>query len=147
MAKPYSDDLRRRILQAYANGEGTQAELAQRFRVSAGYVGKIVGQWRRTGKMGRVPHHPGRKPKFTESIRQQLRSWLRQQPDLTLAELQQKLQQEGLGVSRPSLWAVLRKMGLRLKKSRSTPASATPKRTVSGARPSSLCSLRSRRRG
>lgn len=36
MAKFYSDDLRRRILEAYAQGEGTQAQLAQRFRVSLG---------------------------------------------------------------------------------------------------------------
>ena len=66
MAKFYSDDLRRRILEAYAQGEGTQAQLAQRFRVSLGYVEKIRGQQRRTGQMERVPHHPGRKSKFTE---------------------------------------------------------------------------------
>ena len=35
---------------------------------------------------------PGRKPKFSEPIRERLRSWLKQQPDLTLAELQEKLQ-------------------------------------------------------
>jgi len=34
MARPFSDDLRRRILQACEQGEGTQPELAQRFRVS-----------------------------------------------------------------------------------------------------------------
>jgi transposase len=94
MAKPYSDDLRRRILQAYAQGEGTQAQLAQRFRVSLGYVEKIRGQQRRTGQMERVPHHPGRKPKFTEPIREQLRGWLRQQADSTLAELQERLAAE-----------------------------------------------------
>jgi len=40
MAKPYSDDLPRRVLETYAQGEGTQAELAQRFRDSLGYVEK-----------------------------------------------------------------------------------------------------------
>ena len=44
MANPYSDDLRRRILEAYAQGEGTQQQLAGRFRVSVGYVEKIRGQ-------------------------------------------------------------------------------------------------------
>ena len=94
MAKPYSDDLRRRILQAYAHGEGTQAQLAQWCRVSVGYVEKIRGQPQRTGRMERIPHHPGRKPKFTAPMREPLRGWLRQRPDSTLVELQEKLAQE-----------------------------------------------------
>lgn len=147
MPRAYSDDLRCRILEAYERGEGTQSELAQRFRVSLGYVQKIVRQRRRTGKMERVPHRPGRKPKFVEAIRERLRGWLREQPDLTLAELQEKLrQQEQLRVSVPSLWMVLRKMGLRLKKSRSTRRNATPKPTGSREKRSSKNSAPSRRR-
>jgi len=148
MAKPYSDDLRRRILQAYAQGEGTQAQLAQRFRVSLGYVEKIRGQQRRTGQMERVPHHPGRKPKFTEPIREQLRGWLRQQPDCTLAELQARLAAEKqLRVSVPSLWVVLGKIGLRWKKSRSTRGSGIRKSTTSGGRRFWKPSAPSRRKG
>jgi len=147
MARPFSDDLRRRILQAYVQGEGTQAELAQRFCVSLDYVRKIHRQWRRTGKMERVPHRPGRKPRFTEPIRERLRGWLQQQPDLTLAELQEKLSQEAhLGVSIPSLWTVLRKMGLRLKKSHSMPASGTRKPTSNGGQRLRRNSAPSRRR-
>ena len=147
MAKPYSDDLRRRILESYAQGEGTQAQVAQRFRVSLGYVEKIRGQQRRTGQMERVPHHPGRKPKFTEPIRQKLRGWLRQRPDSTLVELQEKLAQERqLRVSVPALWSVLGKMGLRLKKSRSTRASGIRKSTSSGDKPFSKPSVGSRRK-
>jgi transposase len=147
MARPFSDDLRRRILQAYEQGEGTQLQLAQRFRVSLDYVRKIHRQWRQTGKMERVAHRPGRKPLFTEPIRERLRGWLKQQPDLTLAEMQEKLGREAhLGVSVPSLWTVLRKMDLRLKKSRSTPASATPKPTGNGGRRFWKSSAASRRR-
>jgi transposase len=147
MARPYSDDLRRRILEAFGRGEGSEPELAARFFVSLGYVKKIRRQQLRTGTMTRVPHRPGRKPKFTEPIRDRLRSWLRQQPDLTLAELQEKLSEQArLGVSRPSLWVVLKKMGLRLKKSRSTPASGTRRRTGNGGRSSSPPSPRSRRK-
>ena len=135
MARAYSDDLRRRILQAYAQGEGSEARLAQRFRVSVSYVKKIRRQLRHTGQMERVAHHPGRKPKLTEPVRQQLRRWLEQQPDLTLAELQEQLRQHTrLAVSLPSLWVVLRKIGLRLKKSHSTRKSATRKRTGNGAK-------------
>lgn len=121
MARAYSDDLRRKVLEAYTSKEGTIAEIATRFRVSVGYVKKILRQYRRTGKMERTPHHPGRKPLFTPPIREQIRVWLQAQPDLTLAEMQEKLRQaEHLKISLPSLWMVLKKMGLRLKKSRST---------------------------
>ncbi len=36
MARAYSDDLRRKIFEAYAQKEGTQPELAKRFHVSLG---------------------------------------------------------------------------------------------------------------
>ena len=147
MARAYSDDLRRRILQAYEQEEGSEARLAQRFRVSLSYVKKIRRQLRHTGKMERVPHQPGRKPKFTGPVRQQLCRWLEQQPDLTLAELQEQLrQQQQLSVSLPALWIVLRKIGMRLKKSHSTRKSATRRRTGNGGKPSSQPSARSRRR-
>jgi transposase len=147
MAKPYSDDLRRRILEAYEEKEGTQQELAKRYRVSVGYVEKIRGQQLRTGKKERIPHRAGRKAKFSEEIRERLHHWLQQQPDLTLAELQEKLGQEKrLRVSVPSLWIVLRKMGLRLKKSRSTLGSERPKSTGSGGKRFCKSSVRSRRR-
>ena len=109
--------------------------VAQRFRVSLGYVEKIRGQQRRTGQMERVPHHPGRKPKFTEAIREQLRGWLRQRPDFTLVELQEKLAEEKkLRVSVPALWSVLGRMGLRLKKSHSRRANGIRKPTSSGGK-------------
>lgn len=147
MAKVYSDDLRRRILQAYEQKEGSEAELARRFCVSVGYVKKIRGQLRRSGKMERILHQPGRKPKFSEPIRQHLRGWLKQQPDLTLRELQERLRtQVPLQVSLPSLWVVLRKIGLRLKKSHSTRKSRTRQPTGSGGKRFWSTSARSRRK-
>lgn len=135
MAKAYSDDLRRRILQCCEEGKQTQEEIAQRFRVSVRYIGKILQQKRRTGQAERIPHCPGRKPKFTPPMREQLRRWLKSQPDLTLAELQEKLRQgEHLHVSLFSIWTVLRKMGLRLKKNRFMPRSKTHRRSSSSVR-------------
>jgi len=126
MAEAYSDDLRRRVLQSWEEGKQTQAEIAQRFRVSVRYIGKIIHQKKQTGQAERIPHRPGRKPLLTLPIREQLRAWLKSQPDLTLAELQKKLRhQEHLPISLFSIWTVLGKMGLRLKKSRSTRRSKT----------------------
>jgi|SRR5208282_5825158 len=54
MARAYSDDLRCKILQAYARGGVTLGELAERFDVSLAYTKKIHQQQLRTGQMTRV---------------------------------------------------------------------------------------------
>lgn len=127
--------MRRRILQCCEEGKQTQEEIAQRFQVSVRYVGKLVAHKRQTGQAERIPHRPGRKPKFTPPIRERLRSWLKSQPDLTLKELQKKLDdEERLHSSQFSIWTTLGKMGLRLKKSRSMPKSKTRRGSSSSAK-------------
>jgi len=146
MGKPIGDDLRRKLLFAYDQGEGTLEELASRFLVSVGWAKKISAARKRTGQAERVPHHPGRKPNAGVQAQQQVRAWFIQQPDLTLAEVQKKLLGEAdVSLSLPQIWKLLGKLGLRLKKSRSTPPSATPKPTVNSARSFSHKSRRSRR--
>ena len=146
MAKPYGDDLRRKFLLAYDQGEETLEDLADRFLVSVGWAKKISAARNRTGQAEHVPHKPGRKPHAGIEAQQQVRAWFVQQPDLTLAEVQQKLLGEaGISLSLPQVWKLLRKLGLRLKKSRSTPPSEIPKPTVNSARSLSLKSRRSLR--
>lgn len=138
MAKAYGDDLRRKFLTAYGNGDGTLEELAEDFHVSLGWAKKISAAHTRTGLMERVRHRPGRKPAVGEQQRKLLLSWIASAPDLTLAQLQLRLdQQAGVGVSQVAIWRWLKRLGLRLKKSHSTPRSATRKRTWSGAGSSS----------
>ena len=135
MGKPLGDDLRRKLLFAYDQGEGTLEELAGRFLVSVGWAKKISAARNRTGQAERVPHKPGRKPAAGAEAQQQVRAWFVQQPDLTLAEVKQKLLSEAsVSLSLPQVWKLLRKMGLRLKKSRSTPPSEIPKPIVNSVR-------------
>jgi transposase len=146
MGKALEDELRRKLLFAYDQGEGTLEELASRFLVSVGWAKKISATRNRTGQAERVPHKPGRKPHAGIEAQQQVRAWFVQQPDLKLAEVQQKLLCEaGVSLSLPQVWKLLRKLGLRLKNSRSTPPSAIPKPTVNSARSLSLESRRSPR--
>ena len=49
MAKPYSIDLRKRTGQAYLRGDGTQAQIAQRFDVSPYAVGRLTKHFKTTG--------------------------------------------------------------------------------------------------
>ena len=118
MAAAYSDDLRRKLLEAHRQGEGSLAQLAVRFRVSLSWAKGISATLTRTGKMERPPAGPrGPKSKLTEEVRQQLREWIAAQSDLTLMEIQRRLEEElSLKVSIGRLWTVLREMRLPLKK-------------------------------
>src|SRR5580658_608872 len=127
MAGAYSDDLRRKLLEAHEQGEGSLAELAKRFRVSEGWAWKISAARRRTGSAERpVGGKRGRRSRITAEVIEYLRSRLKQQPDRTLVELQEDLRDhQHLEIGITWLWMVLKQMGLRLKKSHSTPRNRT----------------------
>jgi transposase len=122
MARPYANDLRRKFLQAYEQGKGSLGELAERFGVSEGWAKKISATRTRTGQMERPPWRRGPQSRVTAAVQTWLREQIRQPPDLTLLELQEQLQvAQGMRLSIGRLWLALRQMGLRLKKSHSTP--------------------------
>ena len=148
MAKPYGDDLRRKFLFAYDQGEETLEELADRFLVSLGWAKKISAQRKRTGQAERIPHQPGRKWRASAAAQRQVMDWVASQPDLTLVQLQSKLHSEAsISLSLGRIWHLLKKLGLRLKKSHSTPPNGTPKPTVRAANSSPRASGRSHRSG
>jgi len=145
MARAYDNDLRRKYLEAYDRGEGSLGELALRFGVSRGWGWKVSAARTRSGQMERIVGRRGRPSRVTAEVLDKLRDWVEAKPDLTLVELQQKLlDQAQVQLSIGRLWQVLRKLDLRLKKSHSTPRSATRKPTESGARSSSRRSVRLR---
>ena len=130
MAQAYSDDLRRKLLEAYEAGTGTLQEVAARFRVSWGYSKKVRGQQLRTGQKERpAQSQHGPVSRVTTAVEQQLRAAVRQQPDVTLRELQQRMQQTtGVELS-PSRWVWLQRLDLRRKKNPSTRRSRTAGQT------------------
>jgi transposase len=144
MARPYSDDLRRKLLEAYDQGNGTLAELAEQFCVSVAWAWKVSSSRKRTGTAERPTYRPGRKRQIDEQAVAEL---LRARPDTTLPELQVELESKsGLRFSTQHLWRVLKRMGFRLKKSHSTPKNGIQKRTASDANSSSQPSAPSLRR-
>lgn len=117
MAQPYSDDLRCKFLEAYEADAGSLRELARQFRVSLSYGKKIRGQQKRTGQKERpAQSQHGPASRVTEAAKDRLRSWLQEQPDLTEAELRERLQASGVRVCKSRVGQVLRAMGLRRKK-------------------------------
>ena len=77
MPKAYSDDLRRKLIEAHQQGEGSLAKLARRFHVSAGWARKVSAAFTRTGNCDRERQsHYGRHSKFTSQVRDRIREWI-----------------------------------------------------------------------
>ena len=128
MAITYSDDLRRKLLEAHGEGEGSLPVLAARFRVSVGWAKKISSALLHTGQMERAAGKKrGRQSKVTPEVSKYLGSLVEAQPDLTLEKIREALERDQkIRLSIGRLWLVLKQMGLRLKKSHSTPQSRIP---------------------
>jgi len=127
MAAPYSEDLRRKVVQACERGTQSQREVAELFNVSLSFVETLLRQYRRSGGE-LVPHREkcGRHALLDDACREQLCQWLRKQPDLTLKELTGRLRTvRGVAVSVPTMSRVLHEMGWRLKKRHFMPRNGT----------------------
>ena len=126
MPQAYSNDLRRKFFQVYDSGKESLEEVAERFRVSVSWAKKISARRTRTGQVEAPEWRRGPGSRVTEAMREWIRQQIRRQPDLTLQELQEQLAAaHRLRFSLGWLWVVLRQLGLRLKKSHSTPRSRT----------------------
>ncbi len=87
----YSLDLRKRVVSAYETGEATIAEIARRFSVGETFVKKMLRQQRETDSLERLPHRAGAKKRLSTADRRWLAKQIKETPDLTLQELQEKL--------------------------------------------------------
>lgn len=115
--KAYSDDLRRKIVQAYLNKEGSLRDLAERFSVSLNFVWLLWRRYQATGSVRPKAHAGGQVSVMDKDRLSILRDLVRQQNDATLAELQEQFRQKtGLQVSTGTLSLALKKLGLSRKK-------------------------------
>lgn len=136
MARPYSEDLRARLVNAVEAGATRQAT-ARRFGVSVSCVVKLMQRWRRTGTLA-----PGKfggwKNHALAAHEDRVRALVAKRPDSTLDELRAALAGENIHVSRWAVWRFLLALGLTRKKRRSMPPSKTGRtsrrRGKSGAR-------------
>ena len=113
----YSDDLRRKLVEAWQAGYGTQAELAECFGVSLSWVEKVLRRWRQTGQSSARVFRHGPLPVVCPARLEQL---VQQSPAATLAELGRRLQ-----VSASTVYRALERLDLPRKKRHCTPANAT----------------------
>lgn len=138
MPRAYSNDLRRKFFQAYDGGEESLAEVAERFGVSVGWAKKISARRTKTGKVDApIRQRAGRVSRVTATVREWIGEQVRQQPDITLEELQQRLERaQRLRLSVGWLWVVVvRQLGLRFKKNHSTLPSRTARKRSGAGKP------------
>lgn len=118
MAKPYPQELRDRVLAACDDGLKTR-KVARTFRVSPAWVRRIKQRRREEGRTTPKPMGGATVIKI-DLVR--LQELVGAQPDATLAELRQRL---NCGCGESAVCMALQRLGLSLKKKRSTPRSRT----------------------
>jgi transposase len=131
--KPYSKDLRLRVLAAVDRGM-PRKEVAETFGVSEPTVRRWLRLRRETGSVDARPPSgpPARKGAALESA---LPAQVSRNPDLTLEEHRELFEDEtGIAVSASSVSRAFGRLGLPLKKSPSRPKSATRRSARAGAR-------------
>jgi transposase len=114
--KPYSPDLRRRIVDAVAAGESKSA-VARRFCVERSTVRRYVQQWGRTGSLAAKPI-PGDTPAIAPAQYPALLAQLAALPDATLeAHCDRWEREQGVRVSISTMSRAQRRAGWTRKKS------------------------------
>jgi transposase len=116
MARPYSLDLRERVVASVARGEPCRA-VADLFAVSVASVVKWSQRKRATGSAAAKPMG-GKRPYLLEEERNWLLARLAEKPDLTLQALLGELGERGVVVSCDTLWRFLKREGISFKKNR-----------------------------
>ena len=140
---PYSNDLRCKIVAAYESTEYSQRTVAALFGVSPATVRNLVRRKRETGSCDALPHSGGKAPSLDETARTFVQAVVKQDNDLTLAELVQRVgRKQRKTVSLSTMCRVLQALGLPRKKSRSTPRNGTPPESSTPAESTSTRSAR-----
>src|SRR3954465_6073579 len=81
--QPLSNDLRKRILDAVDNREGSRRKLAARFKVNTSTITKLLRLRRETGSYQPRPHGGGVAPTLDGDALERLRRLVEETPDAT----------------------------------------------------------------
>ena len=131
MPRPYSPDLRERVLLACEAGEGSRAQLAECYRVGERTLARWLGAAHEEGRRGPKPPARGRAPVGGEGAA--LAEPVAARDDATLAEYAGRLaERTGVRRSPAAVCRALKALGLVRKKRRSGRPSRTAPMSLSG---------------
>jgi transposase len=115
--RPYSTDLRKRIVDAYHKGEGSLQDLATRFKVAPKTVQNYLKRKRETGSVEPRPHGGGPAPKLDDAGVRELRTVVEEKNDRTLDEIAKELDRRcKVRVGRSTVWRIVERLGITRKK-------------------------------
>ena len=118
MVKPYSNDLRARVVGAVDEGASCRAAAA-RFGVAVSTAITWVQRWRRTGSVRPQPQGGDHRSRRIEAHAAEILALVGETPDITLAEIADHLhKRHGLVVAPSTVWRLLDRHGLSFKKNR-----------------------------
>jgi transposase len=115
--KPYSIDLRQKIVDTYLEDKIPQRELATRFKVALSFVQKILKQYRETGNVAPKVRKEQTPPKLNEQQLKILEEIVEANNDATLAEIRIFLEQKtGVLIGCSTVDRMLKKIDITVKK-------------------------------
>jgi transposase len=130
MAKPYSEDLRRRVVGTIEGG-ATIPEAAEQCGVSISSVVRFLKLHRETGSVA-AAKFGGYKDFALAAHEDLVRKLVAEQPDITLAELEDRLAKKKITIGKSSISRFLHHLNLSFKKKSAGSRAGSPGR---GRRP------------
>ncbi|EDN66065.1 ISSoc4, transposase orfA [Beggiatoa sp. PS] len=128
MPRPYSIDLREKIVEAYGNKEGSMRKLAKRFKVSKNFVDQLLQRFKQTGQVAPKPHGGGRSLLVKAIGETFIKELIKNQPDLIIFDHLDEYNEYFEPISSSTIDRTLTKLKLtRKKKSLFDPRKNTPK--------------------
>jgi transposase len=121
--KPYSQDIRDRVVQDVNCGACSQTEAAVKYSVSLSFVQKLMKRVRDTGSTAAKLARGGVKRRLAEAEKL-IRAEVKHNSDVTLRVLCEQVEAElGVWADESMMSRELKRLGITLKKRSSTPAS------------------------
>ena len=126
--RAYSQDLRDRVLRALERGQ-RPSDIARHLQVSRFWVYQVRNRFRDQGE--RCSHRVGghRRSRIAH-LEKDIRAWIQEQPDLTLAQLCQRVARQGIQIRVSALWHQLDKWKLSFKKNVARQRARTSRRAI-----------------
>ena len=129
--KPYSTDLRRKIIEAKHKTNESIGQLAERFGVSYSFVSRLLKRYEATASVEPEPHGGGKPPLLNSQQIEILEQLVQEDNDATLQELSVRLaERTGVKASLSTICRFLQRRELTRKKKTGGGASPAPLYTL-----------------
>ena len=123
MPRPYSVDLRERVVRSVEGGLSCR-QTAKRFHVSVSFVIKLLQRWRQRETVEPAVFG-GHKTSALSAHADRVRALVASEPEATIDDLCDQLDQEGIQASRSAVGRCLLQLGLTRKKRPREPQNKT----------------------